>query len=368
MPSPNKILSKVNWTIQEYTDSESKPIISLLQSCFGSELTTEKKAHEHWIWEFFSVPQGPSEIFVAKDGNQFVGHYGCIPMIFSTPNGEQKARLVVDVMTHPEYQKQGMFVALGLHSMHKIQQKGSIMALGFPTTSRYNQVMPGHFKVGWFPHIKIPVLGRPLDPSAVAKAKFSNRFVSKLASWGLSLFLKIRPWKSLKFDEHIEVKIVQSPDIQLDEFWEKIKSQYGFMQRRDFQFIKWRFFDSPHRKYHFFLAKNKGSIVGYAALRLFNHLGLDGTLIIDLVTEKESMHVRELLLDEIYKFALNSKSSILACMINDKITNDLIRKRGFINTGEVYTLILHIDQKSISQNDLGGKDDWFLSWADFDVL
>ena len=54
--------------------------------------------------------------------------------------------IVVDVMSHPDYRKQGMFTALGRAGLADAGQAGIDFSFGFPIRK---EVMPGHLKVGW---------------------------------------------------------------------------------------------------------------------------------------------------------------------------------------------------------------------------
>lgn len=367
LTNPEQEKREVSWTLRKYNDNDIPMILELLEICFKDGLVPEKRTKEHWNWEFLDHPEGASDIFVAVDKGTIVGHYGCIPMVLSTPVGEVKARLVVDVMTHPDYQKQGMFTALGRFSMDEIGLLGIPLALGFPTTGRIKQVMPGHAKVGWFPVIEIPVLGRPLNISNVSKVKYRNRILSKIAEWGLAIALRtLWRWKRTYSNNQSVIQQIEFPDARFDDLWNRLHSNYDFIQRRDTRFIKWRFFDSPHREYQIFTIESNGKLSGYAVFRLFKHLDLNGALLIDIIAEEQ--HERELLIDEVLTFSQKEGADILACMILDSQSVKALKKKGFMKTGEVYTLIIHRSTELIKREDVDNGNRWFITWADFDVL
>ena len=173
-------------------------------------------------------------------------------------------------------------------------------------------------------------------------------------------------WKRTNPDGQITIQQVEFPDARFDDLWTRLQSKYDFIQRRDARFIKWRFFDCPHREYKIFTTESNGKLTGYAVLRLFKHFGMNGALLVDIIAEEQ--RECELLVDEVLAFSQEKGADILACMILDSQSVKALKQKGFMKTGEVYTLIIHRSTELIKREDVDDGSRWFLTWADFDVL
>ena len=146
------------WFIRPLREGDEAAILDLARVVF-LEQPSDRFSIEYWNWEFKDNSSGAAQIWVAEDNGRIVGHYAIVPRWFQVGPVVRTGSIVVDVMTHPDYRKQGMFVEIGRESLSGAGSAGIEFSYGFPIR---DEVMPGHFKVGWRHIFDIPVLVRPL--------------------------------------------------------------------------------------------------------------------------------------------------------------------------------------------------------------
>jgi len=82
---------------------------SLFARCFP---TATQYSSEYLEWLYQSNPDGQVIGFDARDGENLVAHYACIPACASVGGKEVKVLLSLNTATHPDYQGRGLFTQL----------------------------------------------------------------------------------------------------------------------------------------------------------------------------------------------------------------------------------------------------------------
>jgi GNAT superfamily N-acetyltransferase len=157
------------WITRRYQPGDEAQILAVRQATFG-DVDRARLLPEVWRWQFLDNPAGAGYIRLAEHDGKIVGQYAVIPARFrlGTDGGsEQVLAMSCDTMTHPAYQRQGMFVRLAQELYTELaSQLGVTTVWGFPNSiSR-----PGlNGKLGWFDIYEFPALP-PRCPKADSTA------------------------------------------------------------------------------------------------------------------------------------------------------------------------------------------------------
>jgi len=64
-----------------------------------------------------------------------------------------------------------------------------------------------------------------------------------------------------------KLEVLESPGPELDEFWRRVSPHFRICVKRDFTFLKWRYFDHPSNRYRFYVWRDfRGRIRAYAVV------------------------------------------------------------------------------------------------------
>jgi GNAT superfamily N-acetyltransferase len=88
------------------------------------------EAHDYWC--FFDTPWGDSPAVIALDGDLCAGLFVLRPTMFKLGGEDVLGGQAVDLMTHPDYRRRGLFVALFEESMRIAASHGYEMVYAFP--------------------------------------------------------------------------------------------------------------------------------------------------------------------------------------------------------------------------------------------
>ncbi|MFX0135775.1 MAG: hypothetical protein ACFFDN_19185 [Candidatus Hodarchaeota archaeon] len=162
-------------------------------------------------------------------------------------------------------------------------------------------------------------------------------------------------------------------DSTYDVFWKRISNKYPVMITRDSQYLNWRFFQSPHRRYYVFEVRKNDRIMGFSAIRTVSIEGIFSGTIVDFLVEKSESGetagkalirksvkclidkgiylIGSLLLPHTHEYAILKNCGFIPCPTRVAPRRFPVIVRTHINTPLV---------KNISN--------WYLTMADYDVI
>jgi len=128
MTTPNELEYKL------VTPENLGRFTEIVDVCFGLKVD-----EDYFKWKYFGNPVGGTVAFEARDGEKVAAFYGVIPEIYLI-NGEQvKIYQSMDTMTHPDYQRRGLFVKLANMTYDRvIQNEGRLELVGIPGSNSYH--------------------------------------------------------------------------------------------------------------------------------------------------------------------------------------------------------------------------------------
>jgi len=200
--------------------SEKKIDIYKISNLFSKSFN-KKFDDKYWQWRFLSNPN-KEEIFISyiENNNQLVAYYAVSPMTINIENkGEFKVALSNMTMTHPDYQGRGYFKSLANNLYSELKSKGFIGVYGFANQSSHY----GFRKYFNWKDLAI------LNNFCVSKENFRNFLLQKKED--LNVFIEKITTETLK---KIESYSFSSSEISI---------------KRDYNNLKWRFYDNPTNQY-----------------------------------------------------------------------------------------------------------------------
>lgn len=278
-----------------FRESDAEQVQSLFSAAFG-----EPKNPEQWSWEFFAEGR-KALIVVAELGDKIVGHYAMLPRDYIVGDRVVRSALVVDVMTHPDFGRRGIFTKSGLKAFDLARSEGIQMLVGFPNEA----AIRGHIKLEWSELGRVFLFARPLDGMAIASVLARRMRFPKVAEAILQLVLSIVNSITLgSFSDDVQFEWYEGSEIdsiagELQPFFDTALRPYPIRLRREIQWLKWRLSD-PRYPSDVLVVRDptSRSITGYLALKVKDKEGLKAGAIVDLLTAPPDKNLAKVLLRE----------------------------------------------------------------------
>lgn len=348
------------WTLREATGADRDSILALRKLVFAVE-DPEKQDPAFWTWEFISGPEGPARVFVAVDGAKVVGHYAMIPQDFSLAGELKKGSIIVDLMTHPDYRRQGIFNRIAKFAFTTASEQLEF-ATAYPIRKESSA---GFLSIGWLEQFKIPVLVRPLSWSAIAR-RFGIPF-GALLGWGAL------PWRWLRnlfgatqrSDETVR-DLDASECALLAEVAERGIAGVSAFRVRSPAFFHWRFFANPSWRYRVTGLFRDGKLQAYVASREAKLLATASLAIVDLGALPGSDRELSVLINRLVQEGAASGQAVAGAMVTPgNRYHRALRRAGFYPGPHRFSLVLYSKSDAFWERVPAGAS-WYLSWADTD--
>lgn len=267
-----------NWTVRMYRPEDREQALDLMKAVSGHE-----PDRALWEWYIERNPYGADAGWVADDNGKVVGRYGMIPLELQTLGQRVPIMQAVEIMTHPDYRRQGMFPAMAATVFADLPRLGYRFTIGFPNDA----ARPGHQKFGWrelgFIHASV----RPLRTTVVARRRFKNPWVARLVGLAGDVYLKLaHDWRRPRGLSQVTSKTIERFDERFDDLWQRVGARYPIALARDSRYLNWRYVECPfaYLKRSFEIA---GKLVGASIVRVVRRGdSLEGH-ICDLILEAE---------------------------------------------------------------------------------
>lgn len=210
---------------------EQSSFFNTYKACFGQQ------TNEAYLkWKYRDNPAGILIAFEATHQNDLAGFYGLIPEQYIVAGKKIIVYQSVDTMTHPAYQKKGLFTLLAEKTYSALdEQKQETFLIGIPGS---NSLHGFTNKLGWscIHHISYSFIQKTIFKllhSASKKTEFFTREILSFDTAEIADFLSG----------------IQTPG-------PKIK------QLVDVPFLEWRIMQNPTKKYSSISVHNKNELAG----------------------------------------------------------------------------------------------------------
>ena len=348
------------WKLREATIADRDSILALRKLVFAVE-DPEKQDPAFWTWEFMDGPEGRARIFVAVDGDKVVGHYAMIPQDFKLAGDACKGSIIVDLMTHPDYRRQGIFARIARFAFDTASDQLEF-ASAYPIRKESSA---GFLALGWVEQFKIPVLVRPLSWPAIARRFLFS--LGDLPAWVAG------PWRALRalFAPSLRagetLRDLQSHECQqLAEVAASGILGVDAYRVRSAEFFRWRFFASPAWKYRISGLFREGRLQAYVVSRQAKLLDTASLAIVDLGGLPGTGRELSILINELVRQGTASGQAVAGAMVTPgNRYHRALRGAGFYPGPHKFSLVLSSNSETFWQQVPPGAS-WYLSWADTD--
>ena len=269
------------WSTRSYVPADVDGILGLRRVVFG-DLDRVRLRPEIWRWQFIDNPAGAGWVRLAVHDDTIVGQYAAIPTRFRLNAGAGEERtfaMSCDTMTHPDYQRQGMFVTLAQELYASLaEQDGVSTVWGFPNAASH----PGFVgRLGWFDVHVFPTRVKPIRSAPVLK-----RFLRWGVVSGTLGVLADRTYQlatpRVSPPTRCEIRPLSSFDERFDALWMRHRQRAPVVQVRTREHLNWRYCAVPEFGYRPFEVLVGGALEGYVVVRTLTLFDLPFAAVVDL--------------------------------------------------------------------------------------
>lgn len=334
--------------------------VQLSQSIYGKRAVTNKEMYQWLFAKNIYNPHGIHLLHIAKDKDKVIASDGLIPIPFIIAGKRYLAAWSVKTMTHPDYQRQGVFRGMTEYSLARAKELGIQLILGFANSNSY----PGYAKFGWDFLMRRQAIIRPLD----IKASLAKRpLLRPLATLGNTLFQSIDHRRIAALEREagsVNTVILPAAPPAIQGIWPEMKDSFALLVERDYPYFHWRYNLRPGQDYRFVLALDGEKTV---AMLIFRETSRGACIIVDYLGPSRSPGLPALLLATI-KFC---RQKALRHILNSsgRVFDNYLRKFGFkpLGTDLANNMLIACPLGDVDLAPLRSEDNWFFSYGDSEL-
>jgi len=323
---------KKPWIYRDYQSGDESKILTLYKEVNDNEMPLNL-----WKWRYKRNPFGEGIIKLLFTENKLIGHYAVTPVNLIVDNRPVKSVFSLHTMTHPGFQKQGIFTYLAEEVYKTCQEKDYCFVYGFPNENSYHGFTN---KLNWTGFGKMTVLEKNIS---------------------------IHDKKSSSTDGIYEIKRF---DHKVDSLWEKTEKSNKIIVPRTKNYLNWRFIEHPTVEYPVYtITDHNSELLGYIILKIYTkEIKAKGHIVDILCAEDENIARR--LLHFAYQYFREREIDYLSCwMPKGHFLTRILSEEGFI-TSEMETQfgvrVFDKEKQFLRFVEHFGK--WHLTMGDSDVF
>jgi hypothetical protein len=201
------------FTARPYVPSDEARVLELWRLAFGKPLDPEI-----WRWKYAENPFGSRVLLCFDEHDEgAIVMYSGVPFRANWRGREVEIVQLMDIMSHPDYRKTGLFVKTAEAYFDRFAGGRSVLYYGIP--GQY------HFEIG-AKYLAYSRLESGVEFLVADVARLAGRSAARGA---------VR-------EEH-------APGAEFDRLWSSLRAHYPLAVKRDLAFWQWRFRDHPIRNY-----------------------------------------------------------------------------------------------------------------------
>ena len=316
------------------------------------------------VWEY-KYKKNPTHIFpnawVAEADGKIIAHHAINPAIMKCMGKYTLVSQSIEVATHKEYQRQGIFKTIARKVSDETGKMGIPISYVFPNPRSY----PGFIKIGWEHIFPFVVLAKVLNPGAVSTKYSNNMVVSKAMEIALkvhTIFLKLKPIPTTK---NIIISDIHFFDESFDELWTNVSKYYDYVIQRNSEYLNWRY-SHPREDFKIYTARKNNNMIGYVILNCKSLPDINAGYIYDLFCNPNDVDTIKHLISKSIEYFIDKKMDIIQiCVLKNHPYYRICKKYGFLKRSEK-PFLFHINDPSfdIPIEDFRDYKRWFLSFGD----
>ncbi|MGD9405394.1 MAG: GNAT family N-acetyltransferase [Anaerolineae bacterium] len=358
------------WITRAYQPGDETGLMALWKAAFPDGESGRAEV-DYWNWQYRDPPAGAAQFRLAVVGDQIVGQYVVIPMSMHVKGKLIRGTLSLDTMTHPAYQRQGIFTTLAKELYAELGNEGFPITYGFP-----NENSIGGFvgKLQWVDVCSLPLFVKPLRADLIARRFLPGRLLGTLAGPLARLGARIvSPACSVPAADRQRLCWLEQFDQRADELWDAVYDPAKIALSRSAQFLNWRYPANPLREYRILAYEEEGRLLAYAVLRCMAQFGLRGGMVVDLVGDPDRDDALVAVLAGAEAFFRQKGMDLAAClMYGDPRALCLLRQCGFLKAPrrafKEWHFGVRLNDESVDRAAVVDPDRWHVTFGDTDII
>jgi hypothetical protein len=316
------------------------------------------------MWQYNHNPAGKALIRIARDGKELAAQYINIPIRVLADGQMVRGALSLNTITREKYRGLGLFPILASQVFEDCINSECAFTIGFPNPNSY----PGFIrKLSFLDLGSVPLLIKPLKIAALIKKSLCKLEPSAQNK------LMLTTYDHYRKNGLIIRKLTPEDKLAIDQLWNKVKGKYPVMQVRDYEFIKWRYFDVATRNYLVLGAWKENVLQGFIVGRCTTQAGIKCGMIVDFLILKKETNAGETLIREIMRYFISNNMELAGALMLKHTEEYTLLKRNFFCRCPhflepqpfpmIYREHIEMDLKSLTN-----INHWFLTMGDYDVI
>jgi len=257
-----------------YSGGREREIVDLLNLCLGRKLTGERDA-AYWAWKHELNPFGRSVLLLAEVDGQLVGVRAFMRWQLTANGHVMHAAKPVDTVTHPDYQRRGIFKRLTTEACEVARRDGIGLLFNTPNGNS----LPGYLKLGWQRVTELPLRVRLQRPVGA---------VWRLASWRLRNREVPAQEEFFREAPTSAANVLDRESAGIRELLAQTCASAQLRTIRTIEFLSWRYASHPHIPYYAEIVADAGRLDGILFYRTNFRAGLREVMIDDLVVREDA--------------------------------------------------------------------------------
>ena len=295
-------INYVKYIVRNYEESDKENVAGLIQSVWDEN--ARKRFNEYYSW-YQQHPVvhslNPARALVVDKAGQVVGYTRFIHSVYKVGDRHLDAYYIVDNATLQVHRGSGVKLL-----KHILATQGKLL-IGAPL-----------YRAGllWEKLAKKPVKVKLVErcvlvlrPSIFLREKGVPLFVGRLADviWKVKLKVMSLLLKGSNQEPQLNIKntaILPHPD-QLNALFEKFSSDFYVIAKRNHDYMRWRFIESPI-EYKYIWLWQKDTLVGYAVFRIIKIKNRNAVLIVEMIAVGEKKRNYGAIIDRVIAYGMKN--------------------------------------------------------------
>lgn len=349
--------------IQFYKPEDRPALEDFYRAVYGGEAWRDNTQLGWYLDQ--PLATGGSSLAVTED-NTIVAAQPFCDFPLHTPWGAARATLFLDVATHPEHRRQGLFRRVVAAARTAAFERGACLAMTTPNRTAFQ----GFQRMSeWGQLCTLDCLLVPLGAGEHTRGGGSIALGARLGFAATSIFWHgLRPRALQAEPTPYTIESPWAPGPEAEALWCSVAAGGSIMVQRDGAFLQWRF----HAGSRLFLARDAHGPLGYAAARIITRAGLKLGMLLDCVMVGHAANAIPLLRAVLAWLREQGASAALGYFVPHSAPWHQARAAGFVSLPRPliprdYPVCASVPPDEPHRTELLNPAHWHMSLADSDL-
>jgi len=371
--------TKASWEIRSFREDDLPRLVELARIVYGDQHALTNVAYLDW--KYTKNPSGKAVAAVCEQRGQIIGFTALIPQEFEINHATWCFAWGGDLMVHPQFRRQGVFVAMVQSVFRWSEGKISLVygarELGSPTlrglfkhfdyvnagkvitVKKYLRTFSAIRHLWFYPKPALRNLVRYLASVADLISSVLISYIISLIDHAMGLqkkfsgkdqVIQVNEMNRLVFGE------------EFDSLWEDVGDSLPICVVKTKEYLNWRY-ANPTATYIGFRADRDGVLSGFAVLAYTIQRRLKTAWLVDLLAANPDSAAR--LVEECLRRARRDQAHIFK-MYDMTLTKNFARSFGLLKTWYKRSLAVYIADPRIPKDLLSDIANWHVTVADIE--